>query len=225
MAGHPDLWRSPAMARRGARPRWPAPASASTTWPTSTCTRASPARCASRSTRSGISEDDGRAVTQTGGLPYHGGPGSNYMTHSLAAMAETLRARPRLLRRDERRRHAHAEARLRRVVDATGGAGGVPDEPAPYAAADEPAPSSNHPRARPPSPPTRSCTGATVGPSGRCWSATCLAAAAATPSSRVASRVLAQAEREELSRPPGHDHTARGAERGAFGLGGSVSPD
>ena len=34
------------------------------------------------------------AVTQTGGLPYHGGPGSNYMTHSLAAMAETLRADP-----------------------------------------------------------------------------------------------------------------------------------
>jgi len=33
-------------------------------------------------------------VTQTGGLPYHGGPGSNYMTHSLAALAETLRADP-----------------------------------------------------------------------------------------------------------------------------------
>ncbi len=39
----------------------------------------------------GMAEDDARAVTQTGGLPYHGGPGSNYMTHSLAAMAETLR--------------------------------------------------------------------------------------------------------------------------------------
>ena len=33
-------------------------------------------------------------MTQTGGLPYHGGPGSNYMTHSLAAMAEALRADP-----------------------------------------------------------------------------------------------------------------------------------
>ena len=33
-------------------------------------------------------------MTQTGGLPYHGGPGSNYMTHSLAAMAETLRDDP-----------------------------------------------------------------------------------------------------------------------------------
>ena len=42
----------------------------------------------------GMAEDDPRGVTQTGGLPYHGGPGSNYMTHSLAAMAETLRADP-----------------------------------------------------------------------------------------------------------------------------------
>ncbi len=44
----------------------------------------------------GIGEEDARAraVTQTGGLPYHGGPGSNYMTHSIAAMVETLRADP-----------------------------------------------------------------------------------------------------------------------------------
>jgi acetyl-CoA C-acetyltransferase len=42
----------------------------------------------------GVAEDDPRGVTQTGGLPYHGGPGSNYMTHSIAAMAETLRADP-----------------------------------------------------------------------------------------------------------------------------------
>jgi acetyl-CoA C-acetyltransferase len=40
----------------------------------------------------GLREDDPRGVTQTGGLPYHGGPGSDYMTHSLAAMAETLRS-------------------------------------------------------------------------------------------------------------------------------------
>ncbi|MBV8462222.1 MAG: hypothetical protein JO368_02935 [Acidimicrobiales bacterium] len=30
----------------------------------------------------------------TGGLPYHGGPGSNYVTHSLATMVERLRADP-----------------------------------------------------------------------------------------------------------------------------------
>jgi len=36
----------------------------------------------------------GRGLTVTGGLPYHGGPGSNYATHALAAMVETLRADP-----------------------------------------------------------------------------------------------------------------------------------
>lgn len=35
-----------------------------------------------------------RSVTVTGGLPYHGGPGSNYVTHSIAAMAERLRHDP-----------------------------------------------------------------------------------------------------------------------------------
>ena len=33
-------------------------------------------------------------MTQTGGLPYHGGPGSNYLTHSLAAMAEPCEPTP-----------------------------------------------------------------------------------------------------------------------------------
>ncbi len=42
----------------------------------------------------GMKENDPRSVTQTGGLPYHGGPGSNYMTHSIAAMTETLRRDP-----------------------------------------------------------------------------------------------------------------------------------
>lgn len=35
-----------------------------------------------------------RSATVTGALPYHGGPGSNYMSHSVAAMAERLRADP-----------------------------------------------------------------------------------------------------------------------------------
>lgn len=46
----------------------------------------------------GLDHDDilagRRPVSVTGGLPYHGGPGSNYMTHSLAALAERLRAEP-----------------------------------------------------------------------------------------------------------------------------------
>lgn len=32
-----------------------------------------------------------RSLTVTGGLPYHGGPGSNYVTHAIAAMTEQLR--------------------------------------------------------------------------------------------------------------------------------------
>jgi acetyl-CoA C-acetyltransferase len=40
----------------------------------------------------GIAEDDPRSLTVTGGLPYHGGAGSDYMTHSIVTMAERLRA-------------------------------------------------------------------------------------------------------------------------------------
>jgi acetyl-CoA C-acetyltransferase len=37
---------------------------------------------------------DERDLTVTGGLPYHGGPGSNYCTHALAAMVDVLRDDP-----------------------------------------------------------------------------------------------------------------------------------
>lgn len=37
---------------------------------------------------------DAPDLTVTGGLPYHGGPGSNYATHALSAMAEALRGDP-----------------------------------------------------------------------------------------------------------------------------------
>jgi acetyl-CoA C-acetyltransferase len=42
----------------------------------------------------GLAEDDPRALTVTGGLPYFGGPGNNYVTHAIAEMVERLRARP-----------------------------------------------------------------------------------------------------------------------------------
>jgi len=42
----------------------------------------------------GLDESDPRGLTVTGGLPYAGGPGNAYTLHSLAAMAERLRARP-----------------------------------------------------------------------------------------------------------------------------------
>jgi acetyl-CoA C-acetyltransferase len=42
----------------------------------------------------GLAAGDARGVTVTGGLPYHGGPASGYLTHSIAAMVERLRADP-----------------------------------------------------------------------------------------------------------------------------------
>ena len=42
----------------------------------------------------GIAEDDPRGLTVTGGLPYFGGPGNNYVTHSIAEMMKKVRAKP-----------------------------------------------------------------------------------------------------------------------------------
>ena len=42
----------------------------------------------------GLAEDDSRGLTVTGGLPYFGGPGNNYATHSIAEMVTQLRAKP-----------------------------------------------------------------------------------------------------------------------------------
>ena len=42
----------------------------------------------------GVPADDPRPLTVTGGLPYHGGAGNNYVMNSIAAMADRVRARP-----------------------------------------------------------------------------------------------------------------------------------
>jgi acetyl-CoA C-acetyltransferase len=42
----------------------------------------------------GLAEDDRRGLTITGGLPYFGGPGNNYVTHSICHMMRRLRAHP-----------------------------------------------------------------------------------------------------------------------------------
>ncbi|MDZ7731930.1 MAG: hypothetical protein U5R31_01375 [Acidimicrobiia bacterium] len=42
----------------------------------------------------GLSPDDSRGVTVTGGLPFAGGPGSGYMLHSIATMVDVLRDGP-----------------------------------------------------------------------------------------------------------------------------------
>jgi acetyl-CoA C-acetyltransferase len=41
----------------------------------------------------GLSVEDPRGVTVTGGLPYMGGPGNNYSLHAIAEMVSTLRSR------------------------------------------------------------------------------------------------------------------------------------
>lgn len=42
----------------------------------------------------GIAIDDPRGLTVTGGLPYHGGAGNNYVMNSIATMADILRENP-----------------------------------------------------------------------------------------------------------------------------------
>lgn len=39
----------------------------------------------------GLSLEDGRGLTVTGGLPYFGGPGNNYTTHGIATLTDLLR--------------------------------------------------------------------------------------------------------------------------------------
>ncbi len=42
----------------------------------------------------GLAQDDPRGLTVTGGLPYFGGPGNNYVTHSIAEMVSKVRSKP-----------------------------------------------------------------------------------------------------------------------------------
>ena len=42
----------------------------------------------------GLARDDPRGVTVTGGLPFFGGAGSDYLTHSIATMVDVLRNDP-----------------------------------------------------------------------------------------------------------------------------------
>jgi acetyl-CoA C-acetyltransferase len=42
----------------------------------------------------GLRADDARSLTVTGALPYHGGPSSNYMSHSIGHLVDQLRGQP-----------------------------------------------------------------------------------------------------------------------------------
>jgi len=93
VAGHPDLWRSPAMAAASSAALAGAGIGVDDVAHFDLYSCFASSVCFALDAL-GLAEDDPRGVTRTGGLPYHGGPGSNYMTHSLVAMTETLRADP-----------------------------------------------------------------------------------------------------------------------------------
>jgi acetyl-CoA C-acetyltransferase len=95
VAAHPELWRSPALAAASTAALRAAGVGVDDVACFDLYSCFASSVCFALDGL-GIAEDDTRAqaVTQTGGLPYHGGPGSNYMTHSIAAMAEALRADP-----------------------------------------------------------------------------------------------------------------------------------
>jgi acetyl-CoA C-acetyltransferase len=93
VAGHPELWRSPGLAAASSAALGSAGIGVDDVAHFDLYSCFASSICFALDAL-GLAEDDPRGVTQTGGLPYHGGPGSNYMTHSLAAMAEALRADP-----------------------------------------------------------------------------------------------------------------------------------
>ncbi len=95
VAGHPELWRSPALAAAAGAALAGAGIGADEVAHLDLYSCFASSVCFALDGL-GVAEDDPRAaaVTQTGGLPYHGGPGSNYVTHSMAAMVETLRSDP-----------------------------------------------------------------------------------------------------------------------------------
>ncbi len=65
----------------------------------------------------GIAEDDPRGLTVTGGLPYFGGPGNNYVTHSISEMMRRLRASSRHLRNGDGEWQLRDQALLRYLFD------------------------------------------------------------------------------------------------------------
>ena len=89
MAARPEPWRSPAMAAAMQAALGSVPSDEVGFFDLYSCFASSLSFGADV-----LGLPAGRDVTVTGGLPYHGGPGSNYSTHALAAMAEALRGEP-----------------------------------------------------------------------------------------------------------------------------------
>jgi acetyl-CoA C-acetyltransferase len=89
MAARPEPWRSPAMASAMHSALGGTPPDDVAYFDLYSCFASSLSFGADA-----LGLEAGRRLTVTGGLPYHGGPGSNYSTHALAAMAEALRRDP-----------------------------------------------------------------------------------------------------------------------------------
>lgn len=93
VAEHEDLWRSPAMAAASSEAMRVAGVGIDD------IARLDLYSCFPSSVNLardalGLGDDDARSLTVTGGLPYQGGAGSDYMTHSIAAMTDVLRTEP-----------------------------------------------------------------------------------------------------------------------------------
>ncbi len=83
----------------------------------------------------GLSADDTRPLTVTGGLPFFGGPGNGYVTHSIATMVERLRERPEDVGMVSGV-GMHMEKHVYGIYSATPGAFELPDEAAAQARVD-----------------------------------------------------------------------------------------
>ena len=90
MASRPEPWRSPAMAAAMRAALGPTSVDEVGHLDVYSCFASSLSFACDAL---GVRASD-RSLTVTGGLPYHGGPGSNYSTHALAAMTEVLRRDP-----------------------------------------------------------------------------------------------------------------------------------
>jgi acetyl-CoA C-acetyltransferase len=93
VAGHRDLWRSPAMAAASTEALGGAGVGIDDVAHLDLYSCFASSVDFARDVL-GLTTTDRRALTITGGLPYFGGAGSGYMTHSIAAMADTLRSDP-----------------------------------------------------------------------------------------------------------------------------------
>ncbi len=65
----------------------------------------------------GIAGDDPRPISITGGLPFFGGPGNNYVTHSIAEMMNVVRKAPELLRHGDGQRQLPDQAFRRHLLE------------------------------------------------------------------------------------------------------------